>query len=260
LYATAIGQRAYTNPITKQGYFVSAIVNGLKGKAVDKQNRITLASLVDFLQRSVPIDVRKGLGQSKIQLPYAEIHGFLANDLVLSFSSSTVEPPPIGGEGIISVYSTRGGIIYIDDQNKGRLSGGDTKHFSKQSVGKHLVKIQGQTTEPQEGIEVIVERGKNTFVPFGVKSSINTSGNVQVGTLWMQSVSNVMGNVFVDNYRIGFMEVNSLLTITSLPTGTHRYLIEDDQESIEGSFVIKANEITRVAPSRDPSVPLLIIQ
>ena len=84
LYATQIGQRAYEAKEKQHGYFTLALVEGLKGQAANGKGEVTLASLVNYLQDTVPQRVLIDLGKGKIQRPFAVVEGYRADELVLS--------------------------------------------------------------------------------------------------------------------------------------------------------------------------------
>ncbi|MFN0167032.1 MAG: SUMF1/EgtB/PvdO family nonheme iron enzyme [Bryobacteraceae bacterium] len=83
LYSTAVGDRAWEYKEKKQGYFSWAITEGLKGRAANEDGKVTLASLIRFVQDSVPRQVALDLGPSKRQRPFAQVEGYRAEDLVL---------------------------------------------------------------------------------------------------------------------------------------------------------------------------------
>jgi tetratricopeptide (TPR) repeat protein len=93
-YATSVGQRAYEDKVKKQGYFTWAIVDGLSGKAANERGEVTLASLVEYVQETVPKYVHRDLGAYKRQLPYMDSGGYKVNQLVLAASH---RPPAPGG-------------------------------------------------------------------------------------------------------------------------------------------------------------------
>jgi len=88
VYATGIGQRAYEYTEKKQGYFSWAIVEGLKGAAANEKGEITLASLVKYVQDTVPKRLAIDLGSTKQQRPFANIEGYRAEQLVLAVTNS----------------------------------------------------------------------------------------------------------------------------------------------------------------------------
>lgn len=93
VYATGIGQRAYEYTEKKQGYFSWAIVEGLKGAAANEKGEITLASLVKYVQETVPKRLAIDLGSTKQQRPFANIEGYRADQLVLAVTNSASMAP-----------------------------------------------------------------------------------------------------------------------------------------------------------------------
>jgi hypothetical protein len=93
LYATAVGDSAYEYRDKKQGYFSWQLIEGLKGGAANAKGEVTLASLVEYVQIQVPKQVQSDLGMSMVQKPFADIHGYLADKLVIAVTS----PKPNGG-------------------------------------------------------------------------------------------------------------------------------------------------------------------
>lgn len=88
LYATAVGQRAYEYSEKRQGYFTWAFVEALKGKAANERNEVTLSSLVQYLQTSVPKYVARDLGTEREQRPFAVVEGYKADELVIAVSAA----------------------------------------------------------------------------------------------------------------------------------------------------------------------------
>jgi tetratricopeptide (TPR) repeat protein len=93
VYATGIGQRAYEYTEKKQGYFSWAIVEGLKGAAANEKGEITLASLVKYVQETVPKRLAIDLGSTKQQRPFANIEGYRADELVVAVTNSASMAP-----------------------------------------------------------------------------------------------------------------------------------------------------------------------
>jgi tetratricopeptide (TPR) repeat protein len=93
VYATGIGQRAYEYTEKKQGYFSWAVVEGLKGAAANEKGEITLASLVKYVQDTVPKRLAIDLGSTKQQRPFANIEGYRADQLVLAVTNSASMAP-----------------------------------------------------------------------------------------------------------------------------------------------------------------------
>ena len=98
LYATAIGQRAYEYTEKRQGYFTWAIVEGLKGGAANDHGEVTLASLLKYVQETVPKRIGIDLGAGKQQRPFAVVEGYRADELVIA----------VGSKGAAATESSRG--------------------------------------------------------------------------------------------------------------------------------------------------------
>jgi formylglycine-generating enzyme required for sulfatase activity len=99
IYATSRGERAYENRAKKHGYFIAEVVAGLSGAAANAQGEVTLQRLVSYLEDKVPTKVTLDLGHR--QLPFMELKGYKAADLVISVNhdmASRVDPPgPVPG-------------------------------------------------------------------------------------------------------------------------------------------------------------------
>jgi len=86
LYATDIGYRAYEDKDKKQGYFTSALVEGLRGGAANESGEVTLGRLVRYLEETVPKQISRDLGKDKKQRPFAVIEGYKADELVIALA------------------------------------------------------------------------------------------------------------------------------------------------------------------------------
>jgi len=73
MLATQNGEPAYEDGTTKLGLFMSAVVDGLKGKAADSDGVITIARLRRFIDEEVPA---RAQSIGKRQQPVAEIEGY----------------------------------------------------------------------------------------------------------------------------------------------------------------------------------------
>lgn len=153
IYATAVGQRAYEYKERKQGYFTWALVEGLKGEAANAKGKITLASLISYLQESVPKKVLLDLGQGKIQRPYAEIGGYKADDLVIAVTSKVkISTPSIDSatielsywESIKDSQNAEDFNSYLKEYPKGRFTS-----LAKNRL-QALTKKQNVTTQSPE--------------------------------------------------------------------------------------------------------------
>jgi uncharacterized caspase-like protein len=110
LYATDIGHRAYENSERKQGYFTSALVEGLKGGAANENGEVTLGRLVRYLEETVPKQISRDLGKDKKQRPFAVIEGYKADELVIALA-------PLKGASNVATNAA--------DQMKAKAAGAD---------------------------------------------------------------------------------------------------------------------------------------
>ncbi|HSE38764.1 MAG TPA: caspase family protein [Blastocatellia bacterium] len=90
LYATEIGHRAYEDREKNQGYFTSALVEGLKGGAANENGEVTLGRLVRYLEDTVSRQTSRDLGKEKNQRPFAVIEGYKADELVIALAPTKV--------------------------------------------------------------------------------------------------------------------------------------------------------------------------
>ncbi|HKP14189.1 MAG TPA: tetratricopeptide repeat protein [Blastocatellia bacterium] len=81
ILATQNGEPAYEDATKRLGFFMSAVVDGLNGKAADPNGTITVAGLWRFVQQEVPSRARR-LG--KQQRPEAEIEGYDQEHVVIA--------------------------------------------------------------------------------------------------------------------------------------------------------------------------------
>ncbi|NBO66868.1 MAG: caspase family protein, partial [Acidobacteria bacterium] len=93
-YATRSGMRAYEDPERRQGYFSQAFIEGLSGGAKRSNGEVTLAGLIEYIEKQVPIYVRRSQERSARQEPRTVVEGYRAADLVLSVTTPVVAPVP----------------------------------------------------------------------------------------------------------------------------------------------------------------------
>ena len=89
IYATGRDQQAYENLRKKQGFFMEAVVEALRGAAANEKGLVTLGGLLDYVEKTVPKRVSIEVGAEKEQRPWAEIKGYKSNELVIA---STPQP------------------------------------------------------------------------------------------------------------------------------------------------------------------------
>jgi hypothetical protein len=94
LFATEVGERAWEDLSRRRGFFSLALEEALSGKAANEKGEVTLGAALAYAQRAVPKRVQLEYGVNRRQLPFAQVDGYLANDLVLSVVKPEFVPPP----------------------------------------------------------------------------------------------------------------------------------------------------------------------
>lgn len=89
IFATGVGQRAFDYNGKKQGYFVSSLIDGLKGQAANEKGEVTLGSLTRYLRDALPRAVQRDL--EKQQTPLIIVEGYQADDVAITVAS---QPKP----------------------------------------------------------------------------------------------------------------------------------------------------------------------
>ena len=171
------------------------------------------------------------------------------------------EAPTEAATGVIEVFSNYRGYLTIDHEEKGGTLGGETRQFLQQKTGTHEVQIRtGPALLSQtESIEVTVESGKIAYATFGLKSPLG-SGKTPVGTLVLQSVHEIHGEVSIDGVRVGRLGENGELTVANLTAGPHGWRIAGAKEGASGPFVIAPHEKTYVVVGTpEPPTGLTIV-
>ncbi len=144
LFASSAGQRAYESQSKKQGYFASALIEAMKGRAANRQREVTFSELVKFLQTAVPQETQRDLGQNAQQRPQAVVEGYQADELVVALAESggqamarASKPDP--GELLRSAKTVfiRSKTIYL---NPNLLERELAKHPDFQTLGLKIVK------------------------------------------------------------------------------------------------------------------------
>lgn len=144
LFASSAGQRAYESQSKKQGYFASALIEAIKGRAANRQREVTLDELVKYLQNAVPQETQRDLGQNAQQRPQAVIEGYQADELVVALAESggqamarASKPDPTELLRSAKTVFIRSKTIYL---NPNLLERELAKHPDFQSLGLKLVK------------------------------------------------------------------------------------------------------------------------
>lgn len=128
IYASARGQRAYEDGVRRHGYFTMALVEGMSGAAKNDRGEVTLAALVDYVQRRVP----ELVGSRLKQRPWKESAGFLENELVVSVAGPlpVFEPGPAQGPA----ESSDGGFKALDEAMRRTSPPPDSKSITVRNV------------------------------------------------------------------------------------------------------------------------------
>jgi len=163
--------------------------------------------------------------------------------------------PDASDTGTIEVYSVNSGYLHIDGQPTDWMASGETRQFFRRTAAKHLIQFQGDGKET-ETKEVTVESGEITLVGFGFKAPIDDTGAVPVGTLRVNSTRGLHGKVYIDNFSVGRLEKNGMLTVDHLTAGLHdlRILGVDQTQSLR--VEIRPNQTTHVAKRPFPPTGL----
>ena len=96
LYATGVGQVAHEYKEKKQGYFTWALVEGLKARAANEKGEVTLRGLLKYVEDTVPKRTQIDLGAGMKQIPWADIQGYKADDLVIAVAAPAA-PATVSG-------------------------------------------------------------------------------------------------------------------------------------------------------------------
>jgi uncharacterized caspase-like protein len=149
--------------------------------------------------------------------------------------------------GIIEVFSNDAGNLSIDGQEMGEILGGESRQFVRQTLGKHQVrfkKVPVLGVNSGDAQELIVEGGKIAYAAFSLKSPVDESGKVPVGTLVVQSVHELSGDVFVDGFPVGHLGKDGQLAIANLTAGPHLWRIAGQTEGLSSPVLIAPRETT----------------
>jgi Flp pilus assembly protein TadD len=105
--ATDVGLSAYEYADAdgkKRGYFTTALVEALQGRAMNSRAEVTLAGIREYLERVVPERVRQERGS--VQRPHIDVSGYKSDELVMAIVPRagalngvlTTEPSPVALE------------------------------------------------------------------------------------------------------------------------------------------------------------------
>lgn len=170
LYATGVGQVAHEYREKRQGYFTWTLVEGLKGAAADQNGEVTLQRLVKYVQDTVPRRIRLDLGTDKQQIPWAEIHGYKADELVIAIAErDTNNGQDVSPKRPIDKANLKTRESDLNSDNRKPISGDPISGLWECSYGpgafpfKLKLKFQGESVTGEhllEGINSPIESGK----------------------------------------------------------------------------------------------------
>lgn len=163
------------------------------------------------------------------------------------------------GAGIIEVHAENGGSLTLDDADSGYIAANETRQFLRQRVGKHRLELKGVVPEVKE---VSVDSGGIGYAYFGLKSPIDTSGKIPVGSLVVQSTHDLSGDVSLDSVDVGRVEKNGYLRLDNIIAGVHHYRIVGQTQSEAKPVEIVAGRVTYVvvAPPNPPTNLTVTVQ
>lgn len=270
LTAGTAGEATYA--VEGNGVFTRAFLNAFAARAVTEHDRgsgfITITDVYADLQKEMAqfrIKYGKATTPQMWTLQEAEFKGtfvFLNPKSVsprlteeqaralgaAARPKSDSDTPADTGSGVIQVSSTNSGDLFVDDQPLAYVTAGLTRQFLQQPSGPHQLRLQFWTpiskTEvrlQKEVKDITVEAGKITYTTFGLKSPIDESGDIPVGTLVVQS-HELDGEVFIDGFSVGQFAKGKQLTIAHLTAGSHEYKIVGAKQSESGTVTIRPNQ------------------
>jgi hypothetical protein len=96
--------------------------------------------------------------------------------------------------------------------------------------------------------------GKIAYTAFGLKSPIDASGKRPVGTLVLQSIHELSGEAFIDDFSVGEIQTNGQLTVANVTAGPHTWRLGGAKQVVSGPILITPNGTTYTV-LRIPSPP-----
>jgi hypothetical protein len=162
------------------------------------------------------------------------------------------------GPGAIQVYSGDSGTLFIDDRNMGSIIARQTRQFLKETSGYHKLRLISWEGAKQNEKEIFVESGGIAYASLGLKSPIDASGGVLVGTLVVGSNYRLTGDVYIDGFLVGQLDKNDQLTVSNVVAGPHFYQIVGSKQTESGGTAIKPNEFQYTLMRPNPPTNLTV--
>ena len=267
LYATALGDRAYEYGEKRRGYFSWAITQALSGGAANERGEITLASLVKYLEDTVPKMVALEYGAKTTQKPFAHIEGYRANELVVAVSqsipnnteysadarnrqlvsseaSSSKESPPVKRRGAKSGHIA---IVFVmakggDGENQtataNEFLGPFTSSIYKSGVG---LSVKGLAQRPEDADKVVRELTKKSS-PYAliVKSTLSLSQLAPYNGMEIYEANGLLELIDTDTGRTILTDpISRRRGFGNSNDQARRNALKSAAEGISDSFILK---------------------
>jgi Caspase domain len=254
-FSSLANQKSFEDPELGGGHglFTWYLLEGMRGGAErTAEGWITAASVLDYTRRKVELR-----SQSRFQSRQTPIGTpDFRTDFTLAFSNAPILPSSeTSSFGLIRVSSVTRGVISIDGKEMGEIIANGRKTFSKQAVGPHKVALQGTTPE---SIDVVVESGEEAEANFGIVSPFSSGEAASEDLLHINAIKGMSGEVYVDNYRVGHLEVDGQITVARLTVGAHICKVIGPGQTTEYSCQIEKSKPTTVTVAPQPPTGLTV--
>ncbi|HVF90980.1 MAG TPA: caspase family protein [Blastocatellia bacterium] len=159
LLAAQEGEEAFEDTGKNQGYFMAAIVEGLKGAAADTDGKVTLKSLVEYVKEVVP---KRVAIQGLTQMPVDEISYYDSDRLVIAETVPEVATKVRSKVSLFVVTNALEAAVAIKSpdgslRQEGRVEKG--KYSLDVSPGTYDVTVSAARYRPYTG-KIVVEAGQ----------------------------------------------------------------------------------------------------
>ena len=161
------------------------------------------------------------------------------------------------GSGIIEVFSTQPGILFVDGNNIGGIRRGQTLWFQRQGYGTHHLELRNSTeispAAVLESKDLKIESGKISLAIFGSYSPVDNTGKLAVGTLVIDATHELGGDVSIDNISFGPLSPDGHMSIANLIEGPHKLQVSQGDKIMLYPVIISANQTEYFV--QNPNVP-----
>lgn len=237
-YACSVGERAYEWPEREAGVFSFHLAEGLRGKAADTQNRITLRGLAHYVDEHVTAWSRENLPPGKSQMPWLVSEG--TADMILAMLPETAameeqlkESIRPGGIYRLDIASPEGFQVFLDDQPTGQ----ETPTLLTLPAGQYTLRLEKSGYQPyQKVVTLVPEHPIETIRAAATPTAVVPPGEAGFGMLFVKAFAEdqpTVATVFVDGHKVG----DAPHTNGAMPAGTHEVkvrkpLYHDYQETV----------------------------